>query len=254
MSSNLENQKRSSDPSSPGLTSLQRISKRAFDIVVSILGLIVVWPVILVGWVLATISTRKNGFFVHQRIGLGGTKFPMVKLRSMRDVPGVTTTNTAGNDVRITRVGKWLRRLKIDELPQLANVLVGHMSFVGPRPDVEGYTDELKGDDRIVLSVRPGITGPASLTYRHEEKILANVSDPEHHNDNVLWPHKVKINCEYVHQWSFFKDVGYIWQTAFGYPETIDPDKSIESPGGEQMKRSHFQLSRSKKRETASSK
>jgi len=155
----------------------------------------------------------------------------MVKLRSMREVPGVTTTNTAGNDVRITRIGKWLRRLKIDELPQLVNVLVGHMSLVGPRPDVEGYTDVLEGSDRLVLSVRPGITGPASLTYRHEEKILAKASDPENYNDTVLWPRKVEINCEYVRNWSFVSDVRYIWQTAFGgYSGTIDPDKFIDTP------------------------
>jgi len=211
-----------------GLSFLQRLSKRLFDVVVSFFGLLLVWPVILCGWVLATFSTRKNGFFVHQRIGKHGKPFPMVKLRSMREVAGVTTTNTAGDDIRITRIGKWLRRLKIDELPQLANVLVGHMSLVGPRPDVAGYTDQLQGDDRIVLSIQPGITGPASLTYRHEEKILEKVSDPESYNDDVLWPSKVKINCDYVRDWSFASDVGYIWQTFFGYDGTVDPEDSNE--------------------------
>ena len=213
-----------------GLSSSQRLIKRLFDVVVSFFGLILVSPIILCGWILSTISTRKNGFFVHQRIGRHGKPFPMVKLRSMRDVAGVTTTNTAGNDVRITRVGKWLRRMKIDELPQLANVLIGHMSLVGPRPDVAGYTDQVQGDDRILLSIQPGITGPASLTYRHEEKILEKVTDPEHFNDHVLWPNKVKINCDYIRDWSFASDLGYIWQTFAGYEGTIDPEEPIESP------------------------
>ena len=216
--------------SSKGLSRFQRFQKRGLDIFVSFFGLLTVAPIILVGWVLSTISTRKNGFFVHRRIGRYGKKFPMVKLRSMRGVKGVTTTNTAGNDVRITRVGKWLRKLKIDELPQLANVLVGQMSLVGPRPDVEGYTDVLEGEDRILLTIRPGITGPASLTYRHEEKILENASDPEAYNDGVLWPHKVKINCDYVRNWSFASDIAYIWQTVFGYPGTIDPETVVNSP------------------------
>ena len=222
-----------------GLSSTQRLMKRTLDIVVSFCGLLLFSPVIVVGWILSTISTRKNGFFVHQRIGLHGKKFPMVKLRSMRDVPGVTTTNTARNDVRITRIGRLLRQLKVDELPQLANVLVGHMSLVGPRPDVEGYTDQLEGDDRVLLTIRPGITGPASLTYRHEEKILERASDPEAYNDNVLWPRKVEINCEYIRDWSFAADVGYLWQTVFGYPGTIDPENTIEPP--------HFVLARQPK-------
>lgn len=243
-------QKRRRRSATAGLTLMQRTMKRSFDIIIAILGLIVVWPAIVIGWIAATISTRKNGFFVHQRIGMHGKKFPMVKLRSMRDVPGVTTSNTAGNDVRITRVGKWLRKMKIDELPQLANVLLGHMTLVGPRPDVEGYTDVLEGDDRIVLSVRPGITGPATLTYRHEEKILAIVSDPEYYNDNVLWPRKVQINCDYVKNWSFLSDIGYIWQTFVGSPETIDPN-TIDSSHSDPILSPHLQFTgKSTKRET----
>jgi lipopolysaccharide/colanic/teichoic acid biosynthesis glycosyltransferase len=202
----------------------QRFIKRTLDMVVSFVGLLFIWPIIVVGWVLATISTGKNGLFVHPRIGRHGKTFPMYKLRSMREVPGVTTTNTAGNDVRITRTGKWLRKLKIDELPQLVNVLVGHMSLVGPRPDVAGYTDVLQGEDRIVLSVRPGITGPASLTYRKEEKILAVASDPERYNDEVLWPRKVAINRQYIQNWSLLSDLQFIWQTFFGYPGTVNPN------------------------------
>jgi len=212
-----------SSPNLVGLTLSQRFCKRAFDIVMSFAGLLFLWPLMLIGWILATISTRKNGLFVHERIGLHGKPFPMYKLRSMRVVAGVTTTNTAGNDVRITRTGKWLRKLKIDELPQLVNVLLGHMSFVGARPDVAGYTDVLEGEDRILLTIRPGITGPASLTYRHEEEILAAAEDPEHRNDTVLWPHKVQINKEYIRDWSFVGDLKYILQTFTGSPMTIAP-------------------------------
>ena len=214
--------------SSKGLSTVQTFTKRTFDIVMSFLGLAVLWPVVVIGWILATISTGKNGLFIHERIGLNGRPFPMFKLRSMKEVEGVTTSNTTGNDVRITRTGKWLRKLKIDELPQLANVLIGHMSVVGPRPDVAGYTDVLEGEDRILLTIRPGITGPASLTYRHEEEILAAAKDPEYRNDHVLWPHKVTINREYISNWSFAKDIGYIVQTVIGSPLTIAPESFKE--------------------------
>ena len=112
----------------------------------------------------------------------------------MRAVEGVDTTVTTTHDVRITRSGAWLRRLKIDELPQLVNVMRGEMSLVGPRPDVPGFADRLEGPDRVVLTVRPGITGPAALAYRHEEEILAGVADPERYNREVIWPDKVRIN------------------------------------------------------------
>jgi lipopolysaccharide/colanic/teichoic acid biosynthesis glycosyltransferase len=123
---------------------------------------------------------------------------------------------TTAGDSRITVSGRWLRRYKIDELPQLWNVLKGDMSLVGPRPDVEGYADRLEGDERIVLSVRPGITGPASLKYRNEEEILASVDDPVRYNDEVIWPDKVKMNMEYIREWSFGKDIGYIVATVTG--------------------------------------
>jgi lipopolysaccharide/colanic/teichoic acid biosynthesis glycosyltransferase len=131
----------------------------------------------------------------------------------MRDVPGMDTTVTTGTDRRITRLGRLWRKTKIDELPQLINVLKGDMSFVGPRPDVPGYADRLEGEDRIVLSVRPGITGPATLKYRNEENLLAEQENPRQYNDEVLWPDKVRLNREYVRNWSFGTDFRYIWKT-----------------------------------------
>ena len=196
-----------------GLTARQRLVKRAFDVVGAAAGLLVLWWLILLAWILASVDTRANGFFVQTRIGLGGRPFSLIKIRTMRVALGPTTSVTAGTDERITPVGRILRRTKIDELPQLINVLVGDMSFVGPRPDVPGYADRLEGDVRVVVAVRPGITGSASLQYRDEERLLASVADPEAYNREVIFPDKVRINKEYVRTWSFFRDVKLIWRT-----------------------------------------
>jgi lipopolysaccharide/colanic/teichoic acid biosynthesis glycosyltransferase len=134
----------------------------------------------------------------------------------MKVVVGVEMTVTSSDDVRITTIGGFFRRVKIDELPQLWNVLIGQMSFVGPRPDVAGYADKLKGEDRIILSVKPGITGPAQLAYRDEEKILSNQNNHIKYNDEVIWPDKIKINRMYVENYSFFKDLYYIGKTVVG--------------------------------------
>jgi lipopolysaccharide/colanic/teichoic acid biosynthesis glycosyltransferase len=134
----------------------------------------------------------------------------------MKPVLGVNTNVTQKNDARITKIGAFFRKTKIDELPQLWNVLIGQMSFVGPRPDVKGYADKLQGKDKVVLSVRPGITGPASLKYKNEEVLLETQSNPEQYNNEVIWPDKVKINVDYVNNWSFIQDVRYIYQTITG--------------------------------------
>ena len=131
----------------------------------------------------------------------------------MRPVAGHNSTVTAANDVRITRLGRILRRTKLDELPQLYDVLVGNMSLVGPRPDVSGYADRLVGADRVMLTVRPGITGPAALVYRHEEELLAVADDPQAYNDEVLWPAKVAINCDYVTSYTLRGDLRIIRDT-----------------------------------------
>ena len=196
-----------------GLSPANRFLKRMFDILISFIGLLVVWPLILLGWVAATISTHKNGFFIQTRVGLHGKPFKLFKLRSMRASDDLRSTVTTRHDPRITRVGRILRRTKLDELPQLLNVLLGHMSIVGPRPDVPGFADRLSGDDLIVLSIRPGITGPATLEFRNEEELLSSQSDPERYNREVIWPKKVELNREYVANYSFWKDFGYIWRT-----------------------------------------
>jgi lipopolysaccharide/colanic/teichoic acid biosynthesis glycosyltransferase len=200
-------------PMHSGLTPANRFLKRVFDIAVSLLGLLVLWPLLLVGWIAATASTRASGFFVQKRVGIHGRTFKLLKLRSMRNRADVQTTVTTRQDPRITRIGSLLRKTKMDELPQLWNVLVGDMSLVGPRPDVPGFADNLTGDDLIVLSIRPGITGPASLEFRDEEELLAKQEDPEKYNREVIWPRKVELNKAYVAHYSFWMDLVYIWRT-----------------------------------------
>jgi lipopolysaccharide/colanic/teichoic acid biosynthesis glycosyltransferase len=199
-----------------GLSWSTRGLKRSFDLAVATVGLLLLGWLILLGYLAATLATGKNGFFTQPRVGRNGRIFSVVKLRTMRDLPGVDTTVTHSNDPRITRVGRLLRKSKIDELPQLLNVFLGQMSFVGPRPDVPGYADELSGADRIILTVRPGITGPATLAFRHEEELLARQPDPEAYNRSVIYPEKVRLNREYVENYRFGADIRYIARTVFG--------------------------------------
>ncbi|WP_345970021.1 sugar transferase [Sulfurimonas sp. HSL1-6] len=199
-----------------GLSRRDAFAKRLFDILLAGTGLLLGWWMILLLIAAASIDTRRFGLFMQRRIGRHGRPFTVYKIRTMRAVSGVDTTVTASNDVRITRLGSVLRRLKLDELPQLLNILVGDMSFVGPRPDVAGYADRLEGPDRVILGVRPGITGPATLKYRDEEAILAVQPSPQEYNDKVIWPDKVRINRMYVEQWSFRADLAYIWKTLKG--------------------------------------
>lgn len=194
----------------------QRMIKRAMDLGLGIPLLLIFTPVLLIAWIVATMSTRQNGLFVQSRIGLNGVEFPLLKIRSMRRMPGHETNVTTDRDPRITRVGALLRKSKIDELPQLLNVVLGHMSLVGPRPDVAEYSGTLVGDDLIVLSVRPGITGPASLAFRHEEQILAKQASPEQYNREVIWPKKIEINRQYVQNWSLMGDLAILLETALG--------------------------------------
>ena len=187
--------------------------KRSFDLIVSLVGLVVLLPVIIIAWVIAAIETRSNGFFMQERVGRNGALFNVYKIKSMKKVEGIDTTITQANDVRITKSGGFFRKTKIDELPQLWNVLIGKMSFVGPRPDVSGYADQLEGGDRVVLTIRPGITGPASMKYKDEEELLSKQADSKKYNDKVIWPDKVKINKNYIRHWTFKKDIKYIIKT-----------------------------------------
>lgn len=195
----------------------QELLKRVFDFCFSIFGLSIVWWLIILTWCIAAIDTRANGFFRQPRVGRHGELFLVIKIRTMRIDSSIQTTVTRASDPRITGVGRILRKYKLDELPQLWNVLNGDMSFVGPRPDVAGYADRLPEEKRAgLLSVRPGITGPATLAYRNEEELLALHVDPQKYNDEVIYPDKVRINLEYIQNWRFRDDLRYIWKTVFG--------------------------------------
>lgn len=153
--------------------------------------------------------------FKQTRIGRHGKPFTMYKFRTMTVNHSGSSVSVAGES-RITPLGAVLRKYKIDELPELWNVLIADMSFVGPRPDVPGYADALTGDDREVLLLRPGITGPASLKYRNEEEILAAVDNPQIYNDTIIFPDKVRINRYYLHNYSFVSDIKMILCTVLG--------------------------------------
>ena len=194
----------------------QRVVKRGFDIFFSFFGLILSSWIIFLAWIVATLDTKSNGFFIQKRVGKDAKLFSLFKIKTMRKIEGLESSVTTAHDQRITKSGAFFRRTKIDELPQLLNVLFGDMSFVGPRPDVEGYADKLEGEDRVILSVRPGITGVATLKYRDEERILAEVDNPKEYNDTVIWKDKVALNKEYIQNYSFFKDIEYLIETVKG--------------------------------------
>lgn len=187
--------------------------KRLFDMALAIVGLLTLSPLILFCWLIATIETRSNGFFVQPRIGRHGRVIKVIKIKTMYPSSGARSSITACNRSSISRSGAFFRRFKLDELPQLFNVLVGDMSFVGPRPDVPGYADQLEGEDKVVLLMRPGITGPASIKYKNEDELLSSVDDPASYNDTVIWPDKVRINKEYYLNYSFWLDLLYLFKT-----------------------------------------
>lgn len=197
------------------MTVCDRYIKRCFDIMCAAIGLALTSWLIVGFWLFMSVDTRSNGMFSQLRVGKDGRLFKVYKIRTMRANGTLLTTVTVENDLRITKLGRILRRLKLDELPQLFNVLKGDMSFVGPRPDVPGYADSLSDEDRLILTVRPGITGPATLKYRDEERILASVPDPERYNEKIIFPDKVIINKNYVVNYSFRKDIEYILRTIF---------------------------------------
>ena len=192
-----------------------KVMKYIFDRLMALLGLLFLWPVLLVVAILIKIRMPGPVFFVQQRVGKGGKLFPCHKFRSMSVNHNGSTVSVAGES-RITPLGAKLRKYKLDELPELWDVLIGKMSFVGPRPDVPGYADKLQGDDRIILSLRPGITGPATLKYRNEEELLATVSDPVRYNDEVIYPDKVRLNRYYAEHYSFAEDIRMIFCTVLG--------------------------------------
>jgi len=188
--------------------------KRTFDIILSIFAIFLLFPFFLVVSFLIVIDSGFPIFFLQKRIGRDAKEFNIIKFRTMK-TNNENITITVSDDSRITRIGKYLRKTKIDELPEILNVFFGQMSFVGPRPDVKGYADKLKGVNRKILDLRPGITGPASLKYYNEEYILSQKSNPKKYNDEVIFPDKVKINMHYFHNRSFFLDLKIIFATIF---------------------------------------
>ena len=206
------------------------VLKWIFDRVVSLLGFLFLWPVLLIVAILVKIKMPGGpAFFVQKRVGKGGKLFNCHKFRTMTLKHNGSTVSVAG-DSRITPLGAKLRHYKLDELPGLWDVLVGNMSFVGPRPDVPGYADKLVGDDRDVLKLRPGITGPATLKYRLEDEMISEYVAQKQkegdtrpmqeiaveYNDNVIYPDKVRLNCYYYRHYSFIKDVQMIFCTVLG--------------------------------------
>lgn len=192
------------------------ILKYIFDRIIALAGLIFLSPILLLTWILIHIKMPDGpAIFTQKRVGKDGKLFTMYKFRSMLQHHSGSSVSVAGES-RITPLGAKLRKYKIDELPELWNVLIGNMSFVGPRPDVPGYADKLEGEDRDILKLRPGITGPASLKYRNEEELLAKQANPQEYNDFVIYPDKVRINLFYLKHYSFMMDIKIIIATVTG--------------------------------------
>ena len=203
--------------------------KPFFDRIISFVGLLIIWPLLLVIALLVRVKIGKPVFFVQERIGKNGKPFKIHKFRTMEVGYDESPVSFAGEE-RITPLGAKLRHYKLDELPELWDVLIGNMSFVGPRPDVPGYADKLQGDDRDVLKLRPGITGPATMKYRLEDEMIAEYvakkqqeGDPRdaqdiavEYNDTVIYQDKVRLNCYYYRNYSFWMDIRMLFATVLG--------------------------------------
>ncbi|TYC15664.1 sugar transferase [Bizionia gelidisalsuginis] len=177
--------------------------KRVADVFSATLLLVILWWCIVVLIIIASIDTKSYGVFKQTRVGRFKLKFTIFKIKTVQ------------NNGEISKIGAFLRRSKLDELPQLLNIIIGEMSCVGPRPDVPGFADELIGEEEIILNVRPGITGPATVYFRNEEALLAKQQDPRQYNATVIWPKKIELNIKYVHELSFRKDIYYLVNTFF---------------------------------------
>lgn len=180
-------------------------SKRILDIIISIIGIVIFIIPIVFLVLLATLLMKEFGIFTQQRVGYKGKLFVIYKIRSI--------SRKELNENEISTFGKYIRAFKLDELPQLFNVLKGEMSIVGPRPDIVGYADQLQGEDRIILTVKPGLTSPATIQFANEEQLLAAQKNPKVYNDKVLWPQKVALNKKYAANWSLLGDLKIIGLT-----------------------------------------
>ena len=194
--------------------------KRIFDLLLSCGGLLVLSPLLVVMAAGAAVDTGSTGFFVQYRVGQHGVLFRIFKLRSM-----------CPKNHSISRFGHFLRRSKIDELPQLLNVLLGDMSFVGPRPDITGYADVLPKRDQLLLTIKPGLTGLASLKYRQEEALLSTQVDALHYNDTIIWPDKVRLNNWYAAHRSFSMDLLILWYTFLPFL-SFEVEAYVKEKGG----------------------
>jgi len=180
--------------------------KRLFDFTFSLLLILLFFWLLILVWLIVMLNTRSNGIFLQKRVGKFGKFFTIFKFRTI-------TFLSDNTEPHVNKISAFLRKSKLDELPQIVNVLIGNMSFVGPRPDIPGYYDTLSGDDRKILKMKPGITGPASLKYSNEEKLLSSQQNPQKYNDEVIFPDKVKINLEYQKKQSLFLDLKIIFYT-----------------------------------------
>ena len=180
--------------------------KRLFDFFLSFIGLVLFGWLIFILWIIASIDTQSNGIFVQNRIGQYGKIFKIFKIKTIHP-----------KTKRISSIGLFFRKSKLDELPQFGNVIIGDMSFVGPRPDIPGYYDQLQGESRKILELKPGLTSEASLKYFNEEELLAQQKNALYYNDTFIFPDKVKMNLDYYHHRSFWFDIRILFNTLFGH-------------------------------------
>lgn len=179
--------------------------------ILSLVGIFFASPLMIILYIISIIDTQSNGFFLQERIGQKGKVFTIYKLRTMH-----------ARTHRISVLGSFFRKYKLDEIPQLINILNGTMSFVGPRPDIPGYADKLTGDDRKILNLKPGVTGLASLKYRNEEYLLSKQTNPLEYNDQVIWPDKIQINKWYAENQTFLLDLKILWYTVVPHKLNIE--------------------------------
>lgn len=178
--------------------------KRFFDFILSVLILVILFPIIIILIIIASLTTDSFGLFFQKRVGQFGNLFTIIKIKTIH--PGTRSIST---------YSAFLRRTKLDELPQLFNILVGEMSFVGPRPDIPGYYDLLTGENRLILNLKPGLTSESSLKYKYEANLLKERKNPLKFNDEVIFPDKIKLNLNYYYRRNFYLDLKIIWKTIF---------------------------------------
>jgi lipopolysaccharide/colanic/teichoic acid biosynthesis glycosyltransferase len=181
---------------------MKAIIKRCFDFITSLIVLIFFLPLIIISWIILVIDTQSNGFFFQKRVGQHKKMFTIYKLKTIHPKTG-----------KVSKVGSFFRKHKLDEMPQFYNVLLGNMSIVGPRPDIKGYYDQLEGEERKILELKPGITSEASIKYRNEDALLEKQMNPILYNDTVIFPDKVKMNLHYFYENSFLGDIKIILKT-----------------------------------------